>query len=59
MDNQQLQEFVEKYGSPLFVYDGQRLKENVDQLRSCFTTDALDVHYACKALTNRSILALL
>jgi diaminopimelate decarboxylase len=59
MDLSRLSDFAEQYGSPLFVYDGQRLKENVDQLRSCFKTDALDIHYACKALTNRSILKLL
>ncbi len=53
-----LAEIVKSHGTPLFIYDADRIEENVQNLRTVFKTDALDIHFACKALSNRSIMKL-
>ncbi len=59
MNSDQLIGYASKYGTPLFVYDGNRMKENVDRLRQSFGKTIPDIHYACKALTNRNVIRLL
>jgi diaminopimelate decarboxylase len=50
---------AKEYGSPLYVYDADQIIANYHQLKDAFA--GVDVHlkYACKALTNISILKLL
>ena len=50
---------AKEFGSPLYVYDADQIVANYHQLKNAFT--GVDVHlkYACKALTNISILKLL
>jgi diaminopimelate decarboxylase len=50
---------VEDYGSPLYVYDAQCIRQKFRQFRAAFPYSNLDVHYACKANTNLEILKLL
>lgn len=50
---------VEEYGSPLYVYDAQCIRQKFRQFRAAFPFSNLDVHYACKANTNLEILKLL
>lgn len=51
---------VEEHGSPLYVYDGQEIKNQYDRLTKAFSSvEKLTINYACKALTNISILKLL
>jgi len=47
---------VEKYGAPLYVYDAEIIERQFDRLKKAFGVPHLDIHYACKALTNLSIL---
>ena len=48
-----------EFGTPLYIYDGAKIKQQYHQLKQAF--DGLNVHlkYACKALTNINILKLL
>jgi diaminopimelate decarboxylase len=50
---------VEEHGAPLYVYDADKIVSNYHELKNAFA--GVDVHlkYACKALTNISILKLL
>lgn len=50
---------AENYGTPLYIYDGERIAENYARFVSSFQVENLEVHYACKALTNPAILKLL
>lgn len=51
-------ELVEKYGAPLYVYDSAVIKRQLQRLINAFSVPRLKIHYACKALTNISILKL-
>ncbi len=52
-------ELCKKYGLPLFVYDGQRIEEQYHRLSDAFDVPKIRFHYACKALSNVSILRLI
>ena len=49
-------ELVAKYGSPLYVYEGETIERQYRRLTSAFSVPSLRIHYACKALTNISVL---
>lgn len=46
----------EKYGCPLYVYDTAIIERQYKRLVDAFEVSNLKIHYACKALTNVSIL---
>lgn len=46
----------EKYGTPLYVYDAKKMETQYKQLCNAFSKTKMKVHYACKALTNISVL---
>ena len=50
------QELVVKYGSPLYVYEGETMERQYRRLVDAFSVPRLRIHYACKALTNISVL---
>ena len=50
---------VEKYGSPLYVYNTKKITEQYNKLAKAFKTVDLKINYACKALTNINVLKLL
>ncbi len=52
-------ELTEQYKAPLYVYDGDIIEQKFNLFKSAFDVKNLDIHYACKALTNLSILKLL
>lgn len=60
-DDERLAELVEKYGTPLYVYDGDRIVRRFRALRDAFAEYAGDIrlHYALKANTNLAIVQLL
>ncbi len=61
MDNNSSIDFlamVDKYEAPLYVYDSSIIKSNYDRFVNAFNVPKLKVHYACKALSNLSILKL-
>ncbi len=50
---------VQQHGSPLYVYDANKIIEKINELKSVFSTVNLKIKFACKALTNISILKLM
>ncbi|MDH3651334.1 MAG: diaminopimelate decarboxylase, partial [Saprospiraceae bacterium] len=48
-----------KYGLPLFVYDAQKIKQQYQRLQQAFEVQTVRFNYACKALSNLSILRLM
>ena len=50
---------TEKYGTPLYVYDSSIINRQYEKLKACFKVKNLKIHYACKALTNLTILKLM
>ena len=59
MTNEHLLSLVEKYESPLYVYDAEKIISQYNKLQSAFkTVRKLKINYACKALSNLSVLKL-
>ncbi len=50
---------VEKYGTPLYVYDTAIIERQYKRLAGSFSVPKLHINYACKANTNINILKLL
>jgi len=60
MKNQDLLHLVEEFGSPLYVYDAERIETQYKRLTNAFSkVDQFKIHYAVKALSNISILKVL
>ena len=59
MTNENLLSLVDKYESPLYVYDAEKIISQYNKLQSAFeTVNKLKINYACKALSNLSVLKL-
>lgn len=54
-----LLELANTYGTPLYVYDADKIKSQFDKLKSAFDGVKVRIKYAGKSLTNLSILKLL
>jgi diaminopimelate decarboxylase len=52
-------DIVEKFGTPVYVYDASSITNQIESLRNAFRSVDLRVKYAAKALTNVSILKLM
>lgn len=53
-------ELAETYGTPLFVYDAARIQQQYYTMSQALQgVSKVKIHYACKALTNISVLRLL
>ncbi len=52
-------QLTEKFGSPLYVYDADIIRQKIAQLQEAFSQVNLKIKYACKANTNLSILRLM
>jgi diaminopimelate decarboxylase len=52
-------ELCKKYDSPLYVYDASIIERQYNRIINAFDVKKLKVNYACKALTNISILKLM
>jgi diaminopimelate decarboxylase len=48
-----------QFGTPLYVYDGARIAEQITKLKSAYSAANVKIKYAAKALTNVSILKLM
>lgn len=44
------------YGSPLYVYNAEKIKSQYQRLKNAFAGFDANIFYACKALTNLSVL---
>lgn len=59
MTNQDLLKIAEKFGSPVYVYDSEKIISQYNRLTNAFSNvKNLRIHYAVKALSNISILSL-
>ncbi len=57
MDREQLLHVAEKYGSPLYVYDTNKIESQYQRITSAFSgVKSLKLNYAVKALSNVNIL---
>jgi len=52
-------ELIKEHDAPLYVYDGDVIERKFTEFKSAFNVGKLDIHYACKALSNLSILKLM
>jgi diaminopimelate decarboxylase len=56
IDNELLIAAAADYGTPLYVYDAEKIKEQYNKLTTAFQEHPTKFFYACKALTNINIL---
>lgn len=60
MQPKELVQLAETFGSPLYVYDAEKIEAQYNRLTAAFSkVDSLRINYAVKALSNLSILKLL
>lgn len=59
MSNKLSNELATKYGTPLYIYDGEIIKKQFKKLKNAFDGIDVKLHYALKALNNKAILQLL
>ena len=54
-------ELAEEFGTPLYVLDEDRIRENYKKLHNAFSSKYHDfkIYYACKANTNLAVLRIL
>jgi diaminopimelate decarboxylase len=50
---------AQEFGTPVYVYDANKIKEQYERMTSSFPGVKLKIYYACKALTNVNVLRLL
>ena len=56
LSNIELVNIAEKFGTPLYVYDAEKIKVQYNKLTTAFKNTDSAFFYACKALTNINIL---
>jgi len=56
LSNTELVNIAEEFGTPLYVYDAEKIKEQYLKLTTAFKNTDTVFFYACKALTNINIL---
>tara|TARA_Y100001970_G_scaffold140490_1_gene172948 strand:- start:8986 stop:10194 length:1209 start_codon:yes stop_codon:yes gene_type:complete len=57
VDNSILLKISKKYKSPIYIYDGEKIENQYNRLKKAFSgIKELKINYACKALSNISIL---
>ena len=56
LSNTELANIADEFGTPLYVYDTDKIKEQYNKLTTAFKNTDTVFFYACKALTNVNIL---
>lgn len=56
LSHSQLVQLAEQFGTPLYVYHAEKIKEQYEALHNAFNDCRARFFYACKALTNINIL---
>lgn len=51
-----VQDICHEFGTPLYVYDTEKISKQIQSLKNAFSDSDLKIKYAAKALTNISIL---
>ncbi|WP_395076617.1 diaminopimelate decarboxylase [Flavobacterium sp.] len=60
MQSQELLQLTSQFGSPLYVYDAEKIQSQYNRLTAAFSkVERLRINYAVKALSNISVLKLL
>ena len=59
IQNIPLTDLAKEFGTPLYVYDADKIREKISVLRAAFEGIDLTIKYAAKANTNLSILRLM
>jgi diaminopimelate decarboxylase len=59
LSNEVLRQLADEFGTPLYVYDGEKIAEQYQLLQSAFNSASTRFFYACKSLTNVNILRLI
>ncbi len=59
LSNEVLRQLADEFGTPLYVYDGEKIAEQYQLLQSAFNPASTRFFYACKSLTNINILRLI
>jgi len=59
LSNEVLRQLADEFGTPLYVYDGEKIAEQYQLLQSAFNPASTRFFYACKSLTNVNILRLI
>lgn len=54
-----LTDLAKQYGTPLYVYDGEKILSQVEAIKTAFSRVKLKIKYATKALSNINILKLM
>lgn len=56
IQNLSLIDIAQEYGTPLYVYDADKISQQIQNLKNAFSDNDVKIKYAAKALTNISIL---
>ncbi|MEO6916087.1 MAG: diaminopimelate decarboxylase [Chitinophagaceae bacterium] len=56
LSREQLISLAQEFGTPLYVYHAEKIKEQYDKLKSAFQESNARFFYACKALSNINII---
>ena len=56
MKSKDLLQMAEEFGTPLFVYDANKMESQYKRLVNAFDGVKLNIQYACKALSNQAVL---
>jgi diaminopimelate decarboxylase len=56
LSHQTLQEIAKEFGTPLYIYQAEKIAEQFEKLKSAFQQTPSRFFYACKSLTNINIL---
>ena len=56
IDGLDVVELVEKYGSPVYVYQTSKMKQQYDKMLHAFRDIKVKINFACKALNNLNVL---
>src|SRR6187402_272503 len=60
MHPKELVDLAEQFGSPLYVYDAEKIESQYHRLTSAFSkVESLRINYAVKALSNVAVLQLM
>lgn len=54
-----IEEIISKYGSPVFVYKSEHIKDQYIKLKNNFSIFNTSIHYAMKANSNPNILKII
>jgi hypothetical protein len=52
-------DIIKEFGTPLYLYDAEKIIQQLQRLKNAFSENEVKVKYAAKALTNISVLKLL